>query len=156
MESSTPPPVPPSSSPPVPIPPKRNWWQRNWKWVVPTGCLTLIIVAVLFSTTVVVLIFSAIRSSDVYRTAVARAKADPRVIEAIGTPVTESWFVSGSTSVEGGSGKSDLSIPIHGPKGEATIYAVATKSAGEWEYSRLVVKIKATGQTIDLKSRPEE
>ncbi len=147
MESS---PSPPPSPPTAPAPSQPNWWQRNWKWFVPTGCLTITILAVLFFTAIALVIFGAIKSSDVYKTAVARAKTDPRVMAAIGTPVTEGWFVSGSTSVEGGSGKSDLSIPIRGPKGQATIYVVATKSAGEWHYSQLVVKITATGQTIDL------
>ena len=102
------------------------------------------------------IVFGAIKSSDVYKSAVARAKADPRVAEALGTPITERWFVTGNTRVEGGSGKSELSIPIHGPKGEATIYAVATKSAGEWQYSQLVVKIQATGQVINLQNRADE
>jgi Cytochrome oxidase complex assembly protein 1 len=58
--------------------------------------------------------------------------------------------LSGNTSVNGGSGNADLSIPISGPRGKGTIYAVATKSAGEWTYSKLVVKIESTGATIDL------
>ena len=95
-------------------------------------------------------IFGAIKSSDAYKTAVARAKADPRVTEAMGTPIKEGWFVGGSTEVSGGSGKSDLSIPITGPKGKATIYAVATKFAGEWQYTKLVVKIEQSGEMIDL------
>jgi len=31
----------------VPAPPS-NWWSRNWKWFVPTGCLTLILLFSLF------------------------------------------------------------------------------------------------------------
>ena len=141
---------------PPPPAPRRNWWQRNWKWFVPTGCLTLIVLACLFFTTILLVVFGAIKSTDVYKTAVARAKADPRVVEAIGSPVSEGWLVAGSTKVAGGSGKSDLSIPIHGPKGEATIYVVATKFAGQWQYSQLVVKIKANGQMIDLLKQPSD
>ena len=55
-----------------------------------------------------------------------------------------------NTNVNGGSGDADLSIPISGPKGKATIYAVAKKSAGEWSYSKLAVKIDSSGETIDL------
>jgi len=95
-------------------------------------------------------VFGVIKSSDAYKNAVARAKKDPRVIEALGTPIKETWYVVGNTEVSGGSGKSDLSIPIRGPKGKAVIYAVATKFAGEWQYTKLVVKIKGTGETIDL------
>jgi len=157
MEAAPPPPpAAPSSPPAAPTPPRRNWWQRNWKWFVPTGCLTFIALGVAFFAVVILAVFGAMKSSDAYKTAVARAKADPRVIEAIGTPIDEGWFVSGTTNVSGGSGESDISIPIHGPKGKATVYAVATKSAGEWEYSKLVVKVEETGDTIDLAEEATE
>jgi hypothetical protein len=139
-----------ATPPPPPLPSRPNWWQRNWKWFVPTGCLTLIGLSVAFVAGIVLLVFGAMKSSDAYKIALSRAKADQRVAEAIGTPIEDGWFVSGSTNVSGGSGKSDLTIPIHGPKGEATIYAVATKSAGQWEYSKLVVKVEKTDETIDL------
>jgi hypothetical protein len=120
----------------------------------------LIVLFAVFIAAIVGIVFGAIKSSDAYKAAVARAKADPRVTEAIGTPIKEAWYVSGNTNVSGGSGKADLSIPIHGPKGEATIYAVATKFAGEWQYSKLAVKIEHTGETIDLADktagRPDE
>jgi hypothetical protein len=136
---------------PSPItPPRRNWWQRNWKWFVPTGCLTLIALAVAFVAMIVVVVFGAMKSSDAYRIAASRARNDERVVRAIGKPVTEGWFVSGSTKVVGGSGQADLEIPISGPKGKAKIYVVATKSAGEWVYSKLVVRVESTGETIDL------
>jgi Cytochrome oxidase complex assembly protein 1 len=132
MEPTVPPPIPPSSPPtppPTPAAP-RNWWQRNWKWFVPTGCLTLFVGAIVFIAAIVLLVFGAIKSSDAYKTAVSRVKADSRVTEAIGTPIKEGWVVGGHTEVSGGSGQADLTIPIHGPKGEATIYTTATKSAG--------------------------
>ena len=95
-------------------------------------------------------IFGAMKSSDAYRIAVTRAKNDERVIRAIGKPINEGWFVGGTTNVSGGSGQADLEIPISGPKAKAKIYAVATKSAGEWVYSKLVVRVESTGESIDL------
>ena len=96
------------------------------------------------------------KSSDVYKTALARAKHDPRVIEALGQPIHAGWIVSGNTKVTGDSGESDLTIPIHGRKGQAKIYAVATRSEGVWQYSKLVVNVKATGETIDLNEEAAE
>jgi hypothetical protein len=152
---TTPPPVtppsPPSPAPAAPVPPHRkNWWQRNWKWFVPTGCLTFVAAGVALIFCIVLLIFGAMKSSDAYKTAFARARKDPRVIEAIGQPIHSGWYVSGNTKVNGDSGESDLTIPIHGRKGKAKIYAVATKSEGEWQYSKLTVKIEKTGEKIDL------
>ena len=119
-------------------------------WFVPTGCLTIVALFAAFSGVIVMTIFSGIKSTDVYKTAVARAKADSRVTEAIGTPIKESWYVLGKTEVSGGSGTSELTIPISGPKGKAVIYANSEKFAGDWKFSRMVVKIESTSQTIDL------
>src|SRR3954471_6507362 len=131
--------------------PASGWWNRNWKWFVPTGCcLTPLVLGGAFVAFLVLVVFGALKQSDAYKTAVARAKSDSRVEAALGTPITEGWWLSGNTNVNGASGDADLSIPISGPKGKGTIYAVATKSAGDWTYSKLQVKIDSTGETIDL------
>jgi hypothetical protein len=100
------------------------------------------------------IVFTAVKSTDVYKDALARAKAHPAVIEALGSPVTEGFFVSGNTNVSGASGEANLSIPIAGPKGNGTIYVAARKSLGQWNYSGLVVEIPKTHQRINLLQRP--
>jgi Cytochrome oxidase complex assembly protein 1 len=135
----------------VQTPPAPGWWSRNWKWFVPTGCcLTPLVLGGAFVAFIVLVVFGAMKQSDAYKMAVARASADSRVVAALGSPISEGWWLSGNTNVNGASGDADLSIPISGPKGKGTIYAVATKSAGEWTYSKLVVKIDSSGETIDL------
>jgi hypothetical protein len=135
---------------PTAQPPRRNWWQRNWKWFVPTGCLTLLALLAAFICCIVVFVFSVIKTSDAYVIAVQRAKSDQRVAAALGTPIKEGWYVAGSTNVSGGSGQADLSIPISGPKSKATIYAKATKSAGKWKYSQLQVRVATSDELIEL------
>jgi hypothetical protein len=105
---------------------------------------------VAFIASVVLIVFSAVKSTDVYKDALARAKAHPAVIEALGSPITEGFLVSGNTNVNGASGEANLSIPISGPKGKGTIYVAATKSLGQWNYSGLVMEIAGTHQRIDL------
>jgi hypothetical protein len=117
-------------------------------WFVPTGCLSLMILLALFVGGIMLAVFGALKSTDVYRTAVTRAKADMRVRAALGNDVREGILVSGHTNMSGGSGQADLSIPISGSKGKGAIYVVATKSV-EWTYSRLIVKTEG-GETIDL------
>jgi Cytochrome oxidase complex assembly protein 1 len=143
-------PQPPSIPPATPPPIRRSWWGRNWKWLVPTGCLTLIGLGIIGVLAIVFTVFGLIKSSDPYKAAVARAKTDIRVQYALGMPIREGWYVSGETHVTGGSGKSDLTIPISGPKTRATIYAAATKSAGEWQFTELVVKVEHPPGTINL------
>lgn len=130
--------------------PRGNWWQRNWKWFVPTGCITILALCAVFGAIIVFGISAAMKSSDAYQIAVAKAKADSRVIAALGTPIEEGLFTSGSTNVSGGSGQADLSIPLSGPKGKGTLYAVATKSAGTWTYSKLSLRVEGTGENIDI------
>ena len=109
---------------------------------------------VVFVGSIVLIVFSAIKSSDVYKDALARAKTHPAVIEALGSPVTEGLLLSGNTNVNGASGEANLSIPVSGPKGKGTVYVAATKSLGRWNYSGLVLEIARTHQRIDLLQRP--
>jgi hypothetical protein len=130
--------------------PRPNWWKRNWKWFVPLGCFGMLILFVAFVDSVAVIVFSAMKSTDVYKDALARAKAHPSVIEVLGSPIKEGFLVSGNTNVNGASGEANLSIPISGSKGKGTIYVAANKSLGRWNYSGLIVEIEKTHQRIDL------
>src|SRR5438034_5432584 len=127
---------------------------RNWKWFVPVGCFSIAMLFVAFVGSVVLIVFSAIKSTNVYKDALARAKAHPSVIEILGSPINEGFLVSGNTNVNGASGEANLSIPISGPKGKGTIYVAANKSLGKWNYSGLIVEIEKTHQRIDLLRSP--
>ena len=133
--------------------PTPNWWTRNWKWFVPTGCFTVVLLLVVFVGSILFVVFSAMKSTDVYKDALARAKADPAVIQAMGLPIKDGFLVSGNTNVNSASGESNLVIPISGPKGKGTIYVSASKLLGQWKYSGLVVEIRQTHERIDLLQR---
>jgi hypothetical protein len=117
---------------------------------VPVTVFTLAMFFVALVGSIALIVFSAIKSTDVYKEALTRAKAHPAVIDAIGLPITEGFLVSGNTSVNGASGEANLSIPISGPNGKATIYVAATKSLGQWNYSGLVAEIEKTHKRINL------
>ena len=117
----------------------------------------MIALGVVFVLCIVFFVFSVLKSSDAYQNALTRAKNDSRVVAALGSPIKEGLVPSGKTNVNGSSGEADIAIPISGPKGKATIYAVGTKSDGKWEFSKLSVQVDG-GNTIDLnesaKSKP--
>lgn len=146
MQMQKPPPLP-GTTPPVK---RSSWWQRNWKWFVPVGCLGLLVLFTGFIALIVSVVFGILKSSEVYQVAVDAAISEPAVEMALGTPIKEGLFVMGNINVSGSSGSADLAIPISGPEDEGTIYAVAEKSAGQWAYSILEVEIKTTGERIDL------
>lgn len=129
---------------------EENWWGRNWKWVVPVGCFGVVTLIVGFALVIIFVVFGFIKSSDAYTGAVSRAKAHPAVKAALGTPIEEGLLVTGNINVSGASGTANLAATLSGPKGEGTLYIVATKTAGTWTYSTLVFEITKTKQKIDL------
>lgn len=129
---------------------RRDWFARNWKWVVPSGCLVVFLSVLVFTACIFFFVTSVMKQSEAYQTALARGRENPTLIAAIGTPMKEGRFTSGSTNVSGPSGQASLAIPLSGPKGDATIYVEATKSAGVWQFQTLVAQVKNTGQRIDL------
>jgi len=129
---------------------KKNWWDRNWKWFVPVGCLGALTALAAFIAAIFLLVAGLMKSSDAYKGGLAKAKAHTAVQEALGVPIEEGLFIMGTINVSGPSGQADISIPISGPAGKATIYVAAVKSAGSWTFSTLVVEIKESGQRIDL------
>jgi hypothetical protein len=146
MQMQKPPPLP-GTIPPAKQP---GWWQRNWKWFVPVGCLGLLVLFTGFIALVVSVVFGILKSSEVYQAALNAARSKPAVEMALGTPIEEGLIVMGNINVSGSSGNADLAIPVSGPEDEATIYAVAEKSAGQWAFSILEVEVKSTGERIDL------
>ena len=56
--------------------------------------------------------------------------------------------------MSGSSGQADMNVSLSGPRGKGTLYFVASKFAGEWTFSKLMVEIAGTGQRIDLVQDP--
>lgn len=137
-------------STPEPPAATRGWWGRNWKWALPVGCLAPLLVVAGCVTAVIVMVPRIIRSSEPYRHAVSEARASEAVREILGEPIEETALPGGSINVSGSAGDADLSIPLAGPKGAATLYVVAKRTAGEWEYATLRVKPDGGGPAIDL------
>jgi hypothetical protein len=140
----------PKTHPPSTQEKSQTWWQRNWKWFVPVACLGFLALFAAFAMLMITIVFGMVKSSDVYKDALARAQTHPAVVKALGSPIKAGIFVMGSINVSGPSGQADLAIPISGPNGKGTIYARASKSAGRWTFSQLAVEIKATKERIDL------
>jgi hypothetical protein len=133
-----------------------NWWSRNWKWFVPVGCLSMVVLFGAFIALIMSMVFGMMKSSDAYGQALTRAKANTEVVAALGSPITDGYFTSGNISETGPSGNAELSIPISGPKGSGTIFLEARKSAGQWSFTKLQVEVEKTSQRIDLLNESEK
>src|SRR5436305_14997546 len=82
--------------PPVYQPERKGCWGRNWKWIVPTGCLGLILLVVAAVAAIFFFVVSAVKSSEVYRLALEKVKNDPAVVAEMGQPISDGWLVVGS------------------------------------------------------------
>ena len=130
---------------------EKSWWKRNWKWVVPTGgCLTIIILLIVFIGAAVLGVTKLTTGSEPYLEGIAKTQNNEQAIELLGEPIETDGIMQGSINFSNNIGDADIRIPIKGPKGEGTIYVVAEKSNGTWTYSELEVRIDQNNEVINL------
>lgn len=93
-------------------------------------------------------VFSMMKSNGAYKGAVDRAHKHPEVVAALGEPLIEGFFLSGSINTVNDSGNADLSIPISGPKGAGTLRVVAEMTQGVWTFQQL--RFSSGAKTVSL------
>lgn len=124
---------------------------RNWKWMLPAGCLGLILAGVLLVGGIVFVAMSAIKSSEVYEGALKVVQTHPAAVERLGEPIKDGWFVTGNIKVDVGGGHANFEFPVSGPKGSGTLHVRAVSPDGTWMYERL--DLAAGGETVSLLDR---
>jgi hypothetical protein len=148
-----PPPLPPSTYPPPPPgqvygqPPgqapaqQRSWFSRNWGWLLGCGCLSVLVGGALVVLLIVMLVFSAIKSTDVYKASLQQVQNSPAAQQQLGTPIVDSYYVGGNVNIQNNSGAADLQFPVSGPKGSGTVKVKATLTNGRWSITSLVLEV---------------
>lgn len=130
---------------------QRGCLGRNWKWMLPVGCLGLILAGVALVGGIVLVAMSAIKSSEVYQGALKIAQTHPAVTERLGQPVKDGWFVKGNIKLDAGGGSANFEIPVSGPKNSGTLRVSAVNPGGAWMYQRLDLVVG--GETTSLLDR---
>jgi hypothetical protein len=92
---------------------------------------------------------SALRSSPAYSGVLSYLSANAEAVQYLGEPVELGRNVSGMISTSGTLSEADLKIPVSGALNEGTVYAIATGSGAQWNYSLLELE-KNDGSRIDL------
>ena len=129
---------------------QRTWLGRNWKWLLPIGCLGSLLLALGSCAGIAGVVLYSIKSSWACSEGVELARHNPKVIEKLGEPIETGWLISGSINVTGSSGNADFCVPLHGPKNPASLFVVAHKVAGRWQFDRAEVEIDGEKERIDL------
>jgi Cytochrome oxidase complex assembly protein 1 len=121
--------------------PQRSWWSRNWKWVVPSGCLGLLLSCGCLGAVIFGVAFQSLRSAGVVVEAVAMAKQSPEVRQALGEEIKAGMLVSGSLQSSNDRGSADITIPLDGSKADGTLHVEAYKDGEEWKFTQLLVEV---------------
>lgn len=138
----------PHLDPQAPMQPQGNWFSRNWKWLVPVGCMVPMLCCGGIGGVAYFTVSTVIKGSPAFTEAVSKASENEEVKAAIGTPITGGFWVSGQMKETNGEGTADFTVPIEGPKGSGSMHVVARRSGGAWIFRSIVVETK--GKTIDV------
>lgn len=144
-----------NAMPPLPAAPRQGWWDRHWKWAVPVLGVFALTVFVGVILLVVSGIFGLMKSSEVYQTALRRARSSPDAIAAFGTPIEPSWWLTGEMKTSDTTGHAAVRFGLSGPKGEGDLSLVADKRDDAWTFSTLAIDTDA-GARIDLLTEDEK
>lgn len=95
-------------------------------------------------------IFGMMKSSGGYKDALARVKASPEVVAALGEPIETGFFVGGSTNATPTENTADIKFSVSGPNGTANVHYKGSKTTTEWEPTILTVTIEKDGVVFNL------
>jgi hypothetical protein len=119
--------------------------QRKWAiW----GAIIWIAVPALFGAGIGGIFFG-LKHSAAYEMAVAKLQADPVAVNVLGSPISIGTPY-GEISVDGSSGKAELSFSATGPKAAGVVFVEAVKKEGVWSITRLAFKLNDSDKVIDL------
>jgi hypothetical protein len=128
--------------------------RHAWSGAEIAKVVTTIVVAV-FSHVVVTFIAEYLwfRTSDLYSEAMHIVRTSPDVESKIGSPVVAGWPLV-FRGVYEGVGEVSARLPIHGPRGGATVQLRAKNRGGSWEFQLLEARNGAEWTPVDLMPHP--
>ncbi len=134
--------------------PEKNWFKRNWKWLVPSLLFLILCGAILSlisigNTTDVIQAYS---DNSLYEKAIEKAKTNQRVIEVIGEieQIDKLAILEGTAIYSNNNNSIETSIRIKGTKGKGKMDIVADKKGTEWIYNKINIRIKNPKEEIQI------
>ena len=130
---------------------QKKWFGRNRKWAIPSmGCLTLIVLTIIFASSMVTKLTGVFKDSVPYSVGMENLRKSELVIEALGEPIEANGMFQGNIRYSDDEGNADLMVPVKGPKGEATLLIIAVMNDDVWTYLTMEVSFKDSNETVDL------
>ena len=113
------------------------------------GCVLVMILSLGGCVTLTFGLFYLIKTTEPYQYGLEQAQQHPEVIQILGEPITDGWWISGNIETNNSSGTADISIPLGGPRGNGTLFVIGDKEAGKWTYSRIRFQADS-GEEVEL------
>lgn len=130
----------------------KNWWERNWKWLLPSiGILACISVFFMITGNATYRYGSVIAQPELTNNALEIVKKNNHVVEKLGelSPVDFFLLLEGEVTYSNHNRIVAISVGIRGTKGKAKMDILAHKNGLHWDYQKITVRIKKpTKETI--------
>jgi hypothetical protein len=135
---------------------KKSWWNRNWKWFLPTIILVFLIGFGLILTSAIdgnmTDITQAYSENSLYENAIEKAKTNKRVLEVMGKiePLDKLAIFEGNVIYSNNNKSVLLSVRVKGNKGKGKMDISADKNGTVWEYKKINIRIKNPKEEIQI------
>ena len=87
---------------------------------------------------------------EAYQLSLEELKKSPLVADYYGEPLRPSWYILGKVNLNGDGGFAAIEYKVEGPLSSGTVYVYATRSAGEWDLSKVMVASQSDGYEISV------
>src|SRR5690606_9200883 len=125
---------------------QKNWFQRNWKWVLPIS-----IVAILSATFFFSLIGEhlgdfgqAYNDSDLFEGALLKVQENEEVTFALGEiePVSKMAILEGDVNYTNQNRNVQFTVRVEGKNGKALMDGIAERINDSWDYKKITIRVK--------------
>ena len=131
----------------------RNWWHRNWKWLLPASLLIGFIASISAILDGNVTDFAqAYQDAEVVQNAILKANENNNVQNALGTlKQIDKLAILEGNAVYSDDGKTiKITVRVSGEKGNGKIDIVAKKSLNQWAYETIQIRPKSSKEKIQV------
>jgi hypothetical protein len=133
---------------------EKSWWNKNWKWFLPS-LLFLLLFGFLLSSSIegnITDIAQAYSDNSLYEKAIDKAKCNKRVLEVIGEiePIDQLAILEGNAIYSNNNNSVTLSIRVKGNKGKGKMDISAERNGTAWNYKKINIRIKEPKEEIQI------
>lgn len=138
----------------------KNWWNKNWKWIVPFLGIIIISTFTISTTDIGENTFDIVKAyadPDLVDGALFLAQENDEIKQLLGElkPIDKMAIVEGNVKYSNNDTSIDISVRVKGSKGKGRMRIFADRIRDKWEYKEIIIGIKKRNKTIIIVERIE-